>query len=205
MKSAVCPPRANRTRELLVFSYKEDETSVLWPPLTHFHKVETLTPSAGAPLFTPLLGCIYLLVPGAPAAPFKCLDTIRSLAVMNACLLQKGQSVPLPGRWRPEEGSREEEAMAAGSTYRCRGEQKITRGRKGRGGAPTRAVSGEKRKGSSLRTAPVLVKLFVLSVARGHRCSAGLERKGRKILPLKVKKTPKISPSAPSPPEEREY
>lgn len=106
--------------KLLVSSSKE-ETSVLWPPLTHFHEVETLTPSAGAPLFTPLLGCIYLLLPRAPAAPFKCLDTIRSPAVINACLLQKGQSVSLPGRWRPKEGSRdsrEEDAMADVSMQR---------------------------------------------------------------------------------------
>lgn len=133
MEFDVCPPRANRPRELPTSFYKEDEdeTSVLWPPLTHFHKVATLTPSAGAPLFTPLLGCIYLLVPRAPAAPFKCLDTILSPAVINACLLQKGQSLSLPGRWRAKEGSRdsrEEEALASGSTYRCRGEQKVTRG-----------------------------------------------------------------------------
>lgn len=79
--------------------------------LTHFHKVDTLTPSAGAPLFTPHPGCIYLPVPRSPGplhgplrAPRAAPPTLPSHEVINACLLQKSQSISLPGRWGVKQG-----------------------------------------------------------------------------------------------------
>lgn len=77
--------------------------------LTHLPKVDTLTPSAGAVHIpqgaitprTPTASISWSHVPlcGPLQMPWAVPWTIPSQGVINACLLQKGQTISPDGRW----------------------------------------------------------------------------------------------------------